>query len=638
MRITSNMIMNTVTRNLALSQSRFLRIQTMASSGRRINRPSDDPIGITKDLGFRSDLSEISQFRKNINQALSWFNFSDQAMGNMNELISRAKELAVQFANDTYDQNARAAGATNIRDVFEQIIEAANTQFEGNYIFSGTRTDVSPFMVLAMGVVYRGDFEQISLETESSSYLGINSIGAEFLTVASRTLGDGYDLNPGIQPNLWLDYLHGGNGVDLGAGLFNVRTLNGEYAIDVSAARNIQDVLDALNGAGIPNFNASISLTGNSIALEDTSNHLINVNTPLSMLNGGLGVDQTPGLIRFGTGGGVSVNVDISGSVTIGDVINAINTQLPAGGINNVTASLHPDKNVLVLNDNNAAPLNIMISEGSPGGQTASDLGILGEIGTVMEGEDLEPTHIQVAENAPDENTAKYLGLLGESQYEQYVGEDLNPELAYFTLLSSLRSGMGFPLGKIRIVNGDLVKDVDLTALGNDPNATIMDVINLINSSGIEVEARINDQHTGIQIISKVEDRSLMVIEADGGQTAKDLGIFGSPDILGNLMVLEKALENNDVDEIGLCLETFDTALNKVSIARAEVGARTNRADMASYRQLTFELQITEQLSNIEDADIAKVITDLASAEAAYQAALASAARLIQPSLINFLR
>ena len=629
MRITSNMIMNTVTRNLALSQSRFLRLQTMASSGRRINKPSDDPIGIAKDLGFRSDLSEISQFRKNIDQALSWFNFSDQALGNINELISEAKELNVQFANDTYDQYTRAAGATQIRDIFEEIIDATNTQFEGNYIFSGTRTNISPFRVLSMGAVYQGDFEKISLETESSSYLEINSIGAKFLTRASRILGDGADLNPGIQPNLWLDYLHGGNGVDLGAGLFNVRTLNGDYTIDVSAARNIQDVLDALNGAGIPNFNASISLTGNSIALEDTSDHLINVNTPLSMLNGGLGVDQTPGLIRFGTGGGVSVNVDISGCATVGDVIDAINTQLPAGGINNVTASLHPDKNVLVLNDNNAAPLNITISEGSPGGQTASDLGILGEMGTVMEGEDLEPVHIQVAENAPGEDTAKYLGLLGETMYESYIGEDLNPELAYFTLLTSLNSGMGFPLGKIRIVNGDLAKDVDLTALGNDPNATIMDVINLINSSGIEVEARINDQHTGIQIFSKVEDRSLVIIEADGGRTAKNLGVFGSPDILGNLMVLEAALENNNVEEIGLCLETFDTALTQVLIERAEVGARSNRADMASYRQLSFEYQVTEQLSNVEDADITKVITDLASAEAAYQAALASAARLI---------
>jgi len=637
MRITSNMIMNTVTRNLALSQSRFLRLQTMASSGRRINRPSDDPIGIAKDLGFRSDLSEISQFRKNIDQAISWLNFSDQALGNINELISEAKELTVQFANDTYDQHARIAGATQIRDIFEQIINAANTQFEGNYIFSGTRTNRSPFTVSSMGVVYQGDFEKISLETESSSYLEINSIGARFLTKASRILGDSADLNPGIQPNLWLDYLHGGNGADLGAGLFNVRTLNGEYIIDVSAAKNIQDVLDAINSAGIPNFNASISLTGNSIALEDTSDHLISANTPLSMLNGGLGVDQTPGLIKFTTSGGVSVDVDISGASTIGDVLNAINTQLPAGGINNVSASIHPDKNILVLTDSNAAPLDITISEGSPGGQTASDLGILGELGTVMEGQDLEPLHIQVVENAPGEDTAKYLGLLGESMYEHYVGEDLNPELAYFTLLTSLNSGMGFPLGKIRIVNGDLVKDVDLTALGNDPNATVMDVINLINASGIEVEARINDQHTGIQVFSKAEDRSLVIVEADGGRTAKDLGIFGSPDILGNLMVLEASLENNNVEEIGICLETFDTALTQVLIERAEMGARTNRADMASYRQLSFELLVTEQLSNIEDADITRVITDLASAEGAYQAALASAARLIQPSLIRFL-
>ncbi len=49
------------------------------------------------------------------------------------------------------------------------------------------------------------------------------------------------------------------------------------------------------------------------------------------------------------------------------------------------------------------------------------------------------------------------------------------------------------------------------------------------------------------------------------------------------------------------------------------------------------DLQLTDQLSSIVDADIAKVITDLASAETAYQAALASAARLIQPSLIQFL-
>ncbi len=638
MRITSNMIMNTVTRNLSLSQSRFLQLQIMASSGRRINRPSDDPIGITKDLGFRSELSDISQYRKNIDHAVSWLNFSDQALGNINELISSAKELNVQFANDTYDSNARIAGATQIQEIFDQIIGAVNTKFEGNYIFSGTRTNMSPLVMSAMGAVYRGDYDRISIETASSSYLGINSLAADFLTDATRAMGDGTDLNPGLQPNLWLDYLHGGSGVDLGAGLLNIRTLNGEYIIDVSAAENVQDVLDTINGAGIPNFNASISVSGNSFGFEDTSIHHMGANTPLSILNGGLGVDQSTGLIHFQTAGGVNVDVDISASATVGDVLNEINVQLAAGGINNVTASIDIEKNIIVLTDGNAVPLDITVSEGPGGGQTAEDLGILGNFLTTLDGEDLDPMQIQIVENAPGENTAKNLGILGETRYEVFDGEDLDPELAYFTLLSSLNSGIGLPMGKFRIINGDYSKDIDLTALGNDPNATIIDVLDLINASGIDIEARVNDQHTGIQITSTVSGRTLGIIEADGGRTAKELGIFGSPDILGNLMILQKSLENDNVEEIGLCLETFDGALDQVLIERAEVGARTSRADTASFRQLSFELLVTEQLSNVEDADIARVITNLASAEAAYQAALASAARMIQPSLIQFLR
>jgi len=404
MRITTNMVINTVSRNLALSQARFLKLQTMASSGRRINRPSDDPIGITKALGFRSTLSDILQFRKNIDQATSWLAFSDQALANINELIIDAKEVAVQLANDTYDAAAREGGAVQIQDLFDQIIDAANTRFEGNYIFSGTRTDIRPFLVTPIGIVYQGDFSNISLETESSSYLAINSIGANFLTSAVRTLGDGHDLNPGLQSNLWLDYLHNGEGVDLGAGQFIIRTLNGEYSIDVSAARNVQDILDAINGVGIPDFTASISDAVSGFRLENTTDYHITANTPLGLLNQGLGVDKT-GTIHFATGGGLTVDVDISAASNLGDVINEINTQLAAGGINNVTASIDPEKNHLVITDANMAPLNITISEGTPGTQTASDLGLIGEVVTIFAGEDLHPYSMQVVESAAGENT-----------------------------------------------------------------------------------------------------------------------------------------------------------------------------------------------------------------------------------------
>ncbi len=637
MRVTTNMIINTVSRNLALSQARFLRLQTMASSGRRINRPSDDPIGITKALGFHSTLSDITQFRKNIDQATSWLAFSDQALANINELIIDAKEVAVQLANDTYDEAAREGGAVQIRDLFDQIIDAANTRFEGNYIFSGTRTNIRPFLVTPIGVVYQGDFSNILLETESSSHLAINSIGANFLTSAVGTLGDGHDLNPGLQTNLWLDNLNNGEGVDLGAGLFTLRTLNGEFNIDVSAARNVQDILDAINGMGIPNFTAGISDTVGGFRFEDTSDHQITANTPLGLLNQGLGVDQT-GTIRFTTGGGTTVEVDVSAASNLGDVVNEINNQLAAGGINNVTASINPDKNTLVITDANMAPLNITISEGVAGSQTASDLGLIGEVISIFAGEDLNPYSMQVVESAPGENTAKSLGILHGTSYGTLEGDDLNPQLAYFTLLSALNHGLGFPLGKFRIANGDDQQDIDLSVLANDPGATVMDIINLINSSGIEVEARINDQQTGLILFSNVEGRTLTVMEADGGRTAKDLGIFGSPDLLGNMMVLEDALERNDTEEINLCLEIFDDALDRVLIERSDVGARVNRGETASYRLLSFEVQVTSQLSRVEDADITRVITDIASAEAAYQAALASAARMLQPSLLNFLR
>jgi len=635
MRVTNNMVINTVSRNLALSQARLLSLQTMASSGRRINKPSDDPIGITKDLGFRSTLSDIGQFRKNISQAQSWLAFSDQSIGNINELIINVKELAVQLSNDTYDENARQGGAVQVRDIFNQIIGAANSTFEGNYIFSGTRTNLQPFQVSSFGVVYQGDYSTISLETESSSYLGINTVGT-FLTDAVRTLGDGVDLSPILQDNLWLDYLNGGNGVNLGAGQFIIRTLNGEFTVDVSAARNVQNITDSINAAGIPNFTASIGDAIAGFRLEDASARQITVNSPLALLNDGLGVDLG-GTIRFDVIAGPTVDVDISAAVTVGDVINEINAQLAAAGINNVTASIHPDKNVLVITDSNAAPYNIGISEGTPGTSTAENLGLLGEMVGYFEGSELNPLQFEVIESAPGQETAKSLGLLGSTALHVFDGDDVNPQVAYFTRLSTLNNGNGISAGAFRIINGNDDKIIDLTELANDPAATVMDVIKKINSSGINVEARINDQETGLSLFSKVDGRSLMVVEADEGRLAKDLGIFGSPDLLGTMMVLEASLERNDTEEIGLSLGTFDLALSRVLLERAEVGARSNRADISSYRLLSFENQVTDRLSEVEDADLARVITDIASAEAAYQAALFSAAKMIQPSLLNFL-
>jgi len=625
--------------NLASSASRFLKLQTASSSGKRINRPSDDPLGIIKDLGYRSRLSEVNQYYLNISHSKSWLTYGDQALNDINGFIVEAKDLAIQLGNDTYDRNARISGATQARELFNQILNAANTQYRNRYIFAGSKTNVPPILATAAGIIYQGDYRDIMMEIENGSYLKINAFARDFITKPVLTLGENFDLNPGIQPNMWLSELNSGHGINMGNGRFIINTLNGSYSIDASAAVNIQHILDAINGAGIFNLTASISDNGNSLQLVDTSPHQITLGTPLSMLNGGTGVSRVPGTFVVRTSdGSLSATIDISAATTVGDVITAINDGLAAAGINNVTASIHPTENRLLLTDTNPTFYNLVIEESGGNQTTAADLGIVGEMVGVMEGQMLNPMHIQVTESAAGQTLAADLGLLKETEFGTLIGGDLNPRLTYFTLLSSLNNNSGITLGKIRITNGLESTDIDLSPLSNDPNATILDLVDMINRSGIGVSAYINPSRTGIMVRSRYDDRSLMITEADSGRTASALGIFGSPDLLGNMRILEQALMRDRTEEINSTLKTFDLSLSQLLRNRSELGAREITSESTQARMETQELEVTRQLSEIEDADILKVITDLATAETIYKTSLASAARIIQPSLLDFLR
>jgi flagellar hook-associated protein 3 len=639
MRITNKMMNSRVLTNLSMAAERYMSLQTQASSGKRINKPSDDPLGITKDLNFRSRLSDISQFQTNINHAQSWLSFSDLALNNVDELITEAKDLATQLGNDTYDESARAAGATQAREIFNSIIDAANSQYRNKYIFSGSKTNVPPILANSIGVVYQGDTESLNIETDLRSYLQVNAVGSEFLTKAVTTLGEGFDLNAGIQPNMWLTELNGGEGVTMGNGHIVIDTINGHYDIDISAAKNIRQVLDQINAAGIPNFTASISENGNSLDFEDTTANEITNMTPLALLHKGQGVTQVPGTFVIRTSdSATSITVDISAATTVGDVLAAINNSLAAGGINNVTASIDPTDNRIILTDTNAVPYSLVIEESSSNGTTASELGIKGEMQGVLNGEKLEPNHIMISEAAAGQTLAHDLGILKGSEFEHVIGDDMNPKLTYFTKISSLNNNSGINLGVIRITNGHDFANVDLSSLNNNPDATVMDMIDLINRSGVGVSAYINSDNTGIMIKSNYDDRSLMITEADAGRTASALGIFGSPDLLGNMMILEKGLSRNKTEEISATQEVFNKALDQLLTVRSEVGSRVVRADTTEEKLLSLQTQVTGQLSEVEDADILQIVTQLATAETIYQTSLASAARIMQQSLLDFLQ
>ena len=114
--------------------------------------------------------------------------------------------------------------------------------------------------------------------------------------------------------------------------------------------------------------------------------------------------------------------------------------------------------------------------------------------------------------------------------------------------------------------------------------------------------------------------------------------MFGSSDLMGNMIALRNALEKDDQEGTGMLLENLDDSLMHLLNHRSSVGAKTIQLETTERRLVDLDLTFTQLLSEVEDADLASLVTQLATYENSYKASLISAGRIIQPTLLDFLR
>jgi flagellar hook-associated protein 3 len=649
MRVTNKMISDQVMYNLNRSLDRFIDLQSMMSSGRRITKPSDDPVGTQKDIRYRKTLAEIAQYKTNISSSRNLLSSYDSILQEAKNIVTSVYEKAVDMAGDdgyTYD-NAGEVAANEVRDLFDRLLSLGNSKVEDRYIFSGYRTGTETFRLNANGVEYAGDSGNIQIDIEANTKLGINLIGSNVFLGQLTTLGKDSNLAVGIDGNTTLADLNLGDGVDLTPGTFTItdNNLGLSATIDISGETTIADVIAKINADliadplnAITNITADYGIEGNNLRLTTVDNGLISGVTLVSNLNAGTGIDtQTGKFIIKNDSDSIHVEVDVSDCSTVNDIINAINAATGADSnplVANVTASINAAGTGLDITDANGTPLGLRIEEPSSSSTTASDLGILGNIGSVLHGAALSPKlDFTIAESGVDQTTAADLGLLGSFSMER-VGEGLTPIINTSTPLSLLNNGLGFDLGQIQISQGSTFAILDL---GDSAYATVGDWINAINNLGLEITASINDAQTGIQIVSTSTDESLKISDVGSGTTARELGILGSPDLMGSMMVLIDALENSDKETVGKMIGNFEEGIQEILSHLASVGAKVNRLDATDSRLTDLNYEYVTLMSNEEDADLTKLASDLASQENSYQAALIASAKIIQPTLLNFL-
>lgn len=147
MRITQSMMSDRMLRNLSNSYSDLNKYSEQLSSGKKITKPSDDPVVATKGMSYRTEVRDVEQYKRNLSEAQSWIDNSDSALSNATSALQRIRELAVQASNGTYEEGQRGNIAEEVDQLKEQLATIANTQVNEKYIFNGSATNTAPVAI-----------------------------------------------------------------------------------------------------------------------------------------------------------------------------------------------------------------------------------------------------------------------------------------------------------------------------------------------------------------------------------------------------------------------------------------------------------------------------------------------------------
>ncbi len=396
MRVTNQLTQQSALNNIFRISEDLFNTQNAVSSGKRIQKSSDDPSGTRQILSFRTSISQNNQYLRNINNNKGFVSNADTALEKVSLSLIRTKELVVSQLGGTSTATTRSFTAEEVNGIVSQAVLSANSKIGNRFLFGGDRVDVSPFSISASGAVYQGNTQAISLTIGDSASLQMNLPGSDVFSV---------DLNPTVTSSTLLSDLNRGQGVSAGSFVLADREGNSS-TLSVAANGTIGDVINTINTSGL-NITASINDANNGIKLTDTSslinqaltisesnngttaqnlgligerngvmqgfdlNPQLNRSMTLSQLNGGQGLDLTAIDIVNGSASGTVSFSSLSSASSIGDAIDLINS----AGLN-VTAGIGSDGKGLKIVSNSSSTVAIVKEVG--GGNSAELLGLGG--------------------------------------------------------------------------------------------------------------------------------------------------------------------------------------------------------------------------------------------------------------------
>lgn len=246
MRVADQQIYGTLLGNLQRSRSQILTAQDQISSQRKVSTPSDDPSAFGQIVLDKSALSQTTQWIRNVDFGTARVDAADQALSQVQNLITRVRELTIQGSSDTTSAEGRRTIAKEVRQLQRQLVQLGNTEVAGQAIFAGTKTDVNPFTITSGDTVaYQGNNETQSIAVGENQTVQILVPGSSIFTGSSTNIFDSLrDLLTALEGN-------DRNGIQAGLGNLDLATaqISDAQGTVGALANRLQVTHDALDTA-----------------------------------------------------------------------------------------------------------------------------------------------------------------------------------------------------------------------------------------------------------------------------------------------------------------------------------------------------------------------------------------------------
>lgn len=197
MRIATSMLFDAGVSNINKQWASLLHIQQQIASGRRILKPSDDPVAAARALEVTQSKEVNAQFGTNQDNAKSALGIEEAQLVGLVDTLTRIKELVIQAGGPLTNATQRQGIATELRGRYEEFLNSANAaDGQGQYMFAGYKSETEPFsgmvdhLIAGNEISYVGDDGQRRLQVSAGRLLEISDAGSDvFMRIGT---GNGY--------------------------------------------------------------------------------------------------------------------------------------------------------------------------------------------------------------------------------------------------------------------------------------------------------------------------------------------------------------------------------------------------------------------------------------------------------------